>query len=273
MKTRVTALVSTALVFSIVSSQALGAVSGLSPRATEEIVAVSKRQGAALSDALNGRWRPSGKSKDKAAVEKTARAFEKALGRGDAAAIWNKLIPKNSRGAVAVAMASDSRSGKLSIQHYRAVKRFEAARDVAFEAFRDGLAKKPVGTPVKRVDVQSAKDQAVALIRYADGGTLPIVLVKDRSGWKVDVATMMSVRKPNLAVSAVVAAESLLEQGLEENADALLRDASGLEGAFKRADGKLLATFFDSGVSRRFSEQLRQFKTMKNIINGLEPQT
>ena len=251
---------------------ALAAVSGLCPTARKEIGASSKRQSSVLERSISPNWRPSKKPRDERAISAVVKDFNRALQNGDSEKIWKDLIPKNSRGAVAVAMGGDPDSGDFSIQIYRSIKGFQEGRKVAVGGLGDGVKKDPGSLEIDRLELESDGNLAVAIIRYRNARSLPVILVESDNTWKIDLATMMSVNKPKLIETATARSKELVAADHTDTANGLLRDAMGLEGAFKRTEKKPLSSFMAPSALGQFKLQLGRFNEMRGVFNEISPQ-
>ena len=247
------------------------AVSGLCPTARTQISALAKKQSAILQESAVQPRGPVASIKDEKAMRKVAEEFNRALAEGDAEKIWKDLIPKNSRGAVAVAMGSDPDSGEFSVEIYRTVKGFPEGRKVIVEGFRDSLKGGLRRPEIERMQVVGKGDIGAVFVKYKGGKYLPVIVVKSNGSWKVDLATMVSMGKKNLIRGAASSAKDLVIAERTDAADDLLRDALSLESAFRRASKEPLRSSIDRNARASLGSQLGDFKVMKSLLEGISP--
>lgn len=249
------------------------AVADICPDARDKLKSDAENQVTALVRSFDEGWKGNVRSADKKAIEGMIKDFSTSLERGDAERIWNELVPKNSRGALAVAMGYSNDDREFSLQTYRTLKSFPMGRRVFVGAFRDALAGRSGRLSVDRIDINSDKGKAVALVKYKNGRRLPVMLVKSGRSWRIDLATMMSVGKPSLVASVRSAAGKLVDGDDIEIADGLLRDAVGLEGAFKRVEESPLKGFLKQEIREEFHLQFKEFDALRGILQSISPQT
>ncbi len=271
MKRSIGALAIAFLAAVLMESGAEAAISGLCPSARSEIYSLAKRQTGILLESATSPRGGSSETEEKRAMIAVASEFNRALAEGKADRIWNALIPKNSRGAIAVAMGSDPDSGDFSVEIYRTIKGFPEGQKVTVEGFRDELKGGSRRLEAERMEAVGRNGSGVVFVKYKGGKRFPIMMVKSRGSWKVDLATMMSLGKRNLVGGAASSAKDLANADRTDAADDLLRDALSLESAFRRASKEPLKSSINRNALDGLESQLGDFKAIKSLLEGIAP--